>query len=358
VKICWGGVSRVALWNIGGAILGVVAFANFGPGVTISRLAVNFAVGLLFSVSISTLCWTVLPRLGPFLQRQASPSLYWVGMIAAMLALATLGSAFALLLLHVLGLVETRLLLRELAASLKISAIVTLAIGIAITMIETLRGRLARATIDLRTKERDEAEARRLAAEAHLSSLESRVQPHFLFNTLNSIAALIPQDPAGAEKMTTQLASLLRSSLDAGPSPVVTLDQELKHVSDYLDIERVRFGARLNHAFEIGDGLGNELVPRFALQTLVENSVKYAVAPSRAGAAIRVSAQPAPRGLTLAVHDNGPGFDSVELPANHGLALLRERLALTFGDRGRLRIESHPGDSTVFIDITRAEAQP
>jgi LytS/YehU family sensor histidine kinase len=231
--------------------------------------------------------------------------------------------------------------------------VVTLSIGVAITTIETLRGRLARATVELRTKERDEAEARRLAAQAHLSSLEARVQPHFLFNTLNSIAALIPQDPVGAEKMTTQLASLLRSSLDAGPSPVVSLDQELTHVRDYLDIERVRFGARLDYAVDVADGIGNALVPRFALQTLVENSVKYAVAPSRSGATIRVLAQRAPRGLTLAVLDNGPGFAVDDLPPNHGLALLRERLSLTFGDRGRLRIESRPGDTAVWIDIDR-----
>jgi LytS/YehU family sensor histidine kinase len=277
-------------------------------------------------------------------------------MIVAMLGLATLGSVIVLVLFNATGFVEARMLVRELRASLRISMIVTLSIGVAITTIETLRGRLARATVELRTKERDEAEARRLAAEAHLSSLEARVQPHFLFNTLNSIAALIPQDPAGAEKMTTQLASLLRSSLDAGPSPVVTLDQELKHVRDYLEIERVRFGARLDYAIDVAGDVGNELVPRFALQTLVENSIKYAVAPSRPGAAIRVSAQPSSRGLTLVVRDNGPGFATDDLPANHGLALLRERLSLTFGDRGRLRLESQPGDTAIIIDIDRPEA--
>ena len=142
------------------------------------------------------------------------------------------------------------------------------------------------ATLALRTKERDEAEARRLAAEAQLASIESRVQPHFLFNTLNSIAALTHDDPAGAERMTGQLASLLRSSLDSTATPLVTLEQELRVVRAYLDIERVRFGDRLR--YDVAPRWGAAAtVPRMALQTLVENSVKYAVSPRREGGASR-----------------------------------------------------------------------
>ena len=83
-----------------------------------------------------------------------------------------------------------------------------------------------------------------MAAEARLASLESRVQPHFLFNTLNSIAGLIHEDPVAAERMTGQFASLLRSSLDQ-QTPLVTLDEELRTVQNYLEIERMRFGDRL-----------------------------------------------------------------------------------------------------------------
>ena len=144
-----------------------------------------------------------------------------------------------------------------------------------------MRGQLDDTIVALRTKERDEAEARRLAAEAQLASIESRVQPHFLFNTLNSIAALVHDDPAGAERMTGQLAALLRSSLDSTATPLVPLDEELRVVRDYLDIERVRFGDRLRYSVDVRRRRGPKLVPRMALQTLVENSVKYAVSPRR-----------------------------------------------------------------------------
>src|SRR5207248_11095849 len=118
--------------------------------------------------------------------------------------------------------------------SLKASIIVTLIFGIFVTVLETMRARLNEATVALATKERDEAEARRLVAEAQLASIESRVQPHFLFNTLNSIAALVHDDPAGAERMTTQLASLMRSSLDSKSRPLVPLQVELRRVGAHL----------------------------------------------------------------------------------------------------------------------------
>ena len=124
----------------------------------------------------------------------------------------------------------------------------------------------------LRTKERDEAEARRLAAEAQLASLESRVNPHFLFNTLNSIATLVHDNPSAAERMTTQLAALLRSSLDGG-SPLVPLADELNIVRAYLEIERVRFGERLRFDVRTDDDAGRLRVPRLAVQTLVVDDV-------------------------------------------------------------------------------------
>ena len=171
----------------------------------------------------------------------------------------------------------------------------TLTFGMFIMAYEMMRKRLDDATLALRTNERDEAEARRIAAEAQLASIESRVQPHFLFNTLNSIAALVHDDPAGAERMTGQLAALLRSALDSTAVPLVPLEQELRIVRAYLDIERVRFGDRLRYDVELGDGTASAMVPRMALQTLVENSVKYAVSPRREGGAIRVSAAAAGR---------------------------------------------------------------
>src|SRR3954468_12419343 len=181
-------------------------------------------------------------------------------------------------------------------------------IFLTVTSYEYLRNCLDAASLALTTKQRDEAEARRLAAEAQLASLESRVQPHFLFNTLNSIAALIPDDAAGAERMTTQLASLMRSSLATRSSALVPLDEELRVVRDYLEIERVRFGERLRYDVRVSHRAAAALVPRLSLQTLVENSVKYAVSPRREGATVAIAATESDGRVSMSVEDDGPGF--------------------------------------------------
>jgi LytS/YehU family sensor histidine kinase len=180
------------------------------------------------------------------------------------------------------------------------------------------------------------------------------VQPHFLFNTLNSIAALVHDDPAGAERMTGQLASLLRSALDSTATPLVPLDEELQIVRAYLDIERVRFGDRLRYAVDLGDSAASALVPRMALQTLVENSVKYAVSPRREGGSIAVRAHARNGRVEIAIEDDGPGFDASAAAPGHGLALVGERLAMTLGSDAALQIDSRPGCSRVAIRLPQA----
>jgi LytS/YehU family sensor histidine kinase len=151
--------------------------------------------------------------------------------------------------------------------------------------------------------------------------------------------------------MTGQLASLLRSSLDTAATPLVPLEHELKTVTDYLGIERVRFGDRLRYDIEVDRGLEDVAVPRLSLQTLVENSVKYAVSPSRSGAMIQVRARRENDRLHLEVEDDGPGFEPESEPPGHGLALLRERLRMTCGASGVLIVRQHAGHTVVRMEI-------
>ena len=170
---------------------------------------------------------------------------------------------------------------------------------------------------------------------AQLASLESRVQPHFLFNTLNSIAALIHEDPKGAERMTGQLASLMRSSLDQQATPLVALDDELQTVRDYLAIEQVRFGERLRYRIDVDEPARRARIPRLSIQTLVEKQREIrGLPPSRQGASITITATastsrpPAPTSFRISVEDDGPGFDPAVVTGGHGLALLKDRTAL------------------------------
>ncbi len=182
----------------------------------------------------------------------------------------------------------------------------------------------------MHARELERETALKLAAEARLSSLESRIHPHFLFNALNSVSALIREDPDRAERLVERLAALLRSSLEAD-NPIVSLARELQTVEDYLEIEKTRFGSRLNYQVDVPSELSSVEIPRFSLQTLVENSVKYVVSRRQEGGMIRIRAVRLGSRAQIEVSDDGPGFDPTAIPAGHGLDLLQSRLLTLFG---------------------------
>ncbi len=346
--------ARMALVNVCAALAVLVAFSRADGDVTVRSLMVAFGVSFTFANCIGTPMAVVMPTLGRQVFSRLHAPLNWVVMLLTMVVMALGGSVLSILVLTGVGYLPPEAFMSWFLGSARTSLIVTLTFGVGVTLYETMRSRLERTTLALAKKERDEAEARRIAMEAQLASLESRVQPHFLFNTLNSIAALIPQDPAGAERMTGQLASLLRSSLDLADSPLVPLRQELRSVRDYLEIERVRFGERLRFQITMPDEVERVTVPRFSLQTLVENSVKFAVSPRREGGLVDVAAEATTDDrVRLSVTDNGPGFDPAAAPDHHGLALLRERLALSFGEQASLQISSRPGHTCVTVTVPR-----
>jgi sensor histidine kinase YesM len=346
-------------------LLGINVVANLVADVTLNDhpggirpLELLYAAwpGFVVSTTISSMCAVVIPWLAPILFHRFTPWLGWLLVIAMLLVLAVVGSAVAVVLVTILGVYHSwNAFVPALQETIKISIFMTLVFGIYATITGALRSQLDDATLALRTKERDEAEARRIASDAQLASLESRVNPHFFFNTLNSIAALTREDAARAERMTTQLASLMRSSLDQSSTPLVPLEQEVQSVRDYLEIEHVRFGGRLRYDIQVAVEARGVPVPRLALQTLVENSVKYAVSARREGASVSITGQRAPGRLRVEVTDDGPGFDASAIPDGHGLALIRARLSMLYRDRASLTVSSQPGRTTVAMDIPASD---
>ena len=349
----WAGIVAV---NAAAAVLAQILFGGASGRIWPGFIA-DCSATFVFSFCCSSLCLLTMPHVVPPVARRFVFPLNWAVIIIALAGFATIGNLAAVLILTGVGYFDSSNFSSSFIGSLKVSVIATLLFGSFRTATETLRTRLDATTLALRTKERDEAEARRVATEARLASLESRVQPHFLFNTLNSISALIPTDPAGAERMTGQLASLMRSSLNADPTALVRLDEELDVVRTYLDIERVRFGDRLRYTVDVPPHLDAVELPRLSLQTLVENSVKYAVAPRREGGSIAISASSCGSGVRLTIEDDGPGFAAADLPEGHGLALLRARLEMTFGDQATLALNSQPGRTTATVEIAECRLQ-
>jgi len=338
-------------WSLAAATTSVAVFSGATWQTPWRRLVEPFTISLIFTVCIVPLAAFAMPRLAPIVWARFRFPLNWGVVIVVMVTVALIGSTIAIGVLRASGYIHPGLVWTWFVGSLRTSIILTLIFGVSISAIEAMRARLDDTMMALRTKERDEAEARRIAAEAHLAALENRVHPHFLFNTLNSIAALVHDDPARAEKMTTELASLLRSSLDQQGSPLVALAEELQVVRNYLEIERVRFGDRLRYTIDADERMNDVRVPRLSIQTLAENSVKYAVSPRREGGSIGIRAATMRNRTEIEVRDDGPGFDPASLQEGHGLELLRARLAMLFGDDASLTIASAPGSTSVTLDL-------
>jgi two-component system, LytTR family, sensor kinase len=187
-------------------------------------------------------------------------------------------------------------------------------------------------------------------AEAQLQALQRQLHPHFLFNTLNAISALMHRDVEAADQMLSRLSDLLRMALDQRGHQEITLKDELEFLQKYLEIEQARFGDRLTVEFSIDPETLDAQVPNLILQPLVENSIRHAVAVRIEPGHIAVRARRAGDMLELAVRDNGPGMPPGRLAGSQsgvGLANTRLRLERLYGASQRLTFTEPPGGGLV-----------
>lgn len=187
-----------------------------------------------------------------------------------------------------------------------------------------------------------------LAQEAQLKMLRYQLNPHFLFNTLNAISTLVLDGQNRiANLAVSRLSEFLRYTLDQDPMKKVTLRQELDALNLYLGIEKLRFGERLKLEFDVDDRSESALVPSLLLQPLVENSMKYAIAPREQGGSVTIIAGIEGSSLRLAVVDDGPGLPVGSTAGNGrgvGLRNTRERLQVLYGNEHRIEVtDAGPG---------------
>ena len=183
---------------------------------------------------------------------------------------------------------------------------------------------------------------------ARFAALQAQLNPHFLFNTLNTIAVLVRDgDRVGAVRIVEQLSEVLRRTLSRHRASEVTLDEEIELVRQYLAIERARFSDRLRVTIEAGETLAAAAVPSFAVQHLVENAIRHGIARRAEAGVLRVVARRDGDTLEVTVTDDGPGVRGAVDVAGHGLANTRERLRGLYGDRAALTVTDAPGGGTV-----------
>ena len=202
-------------------------------------------------------------------------------------------------------------------------------------------------------------------ARAQVQVLQRQLQPHFLFNTLQSISALIHKDQRAADDMLGKLSQLLRLTLRGGGRAEVALDRELLHTRRYLQIEQTNLGRRLSFTEDIEAGILNAAVPALLLQPLAENAVRHGIAPAAAGGTVRIIGRRSGDDLRLQVIDDGIGLRPGADLDGIGLDNTRQRLRFLYGKHQALTVAENPGGGVIVtvrlpyreIDATNADAR-
>ena len=299
--------------------------------------------------TIAALCWSVVPRVerGP---GSAASMVLWFG--GAIVLGTLLGNAA--------GWVATRFLfapgegampyaVHDASGALLRSILISLVLGVAGTLYFYGRERLRHARTAVEAGNWRALAAERSAAEAQLQALRAQVEPHFLFNTLANVSALIDRDPDAAKDLLEDLSRHLRSTLRHARSPSTTLGEELDVTGSLLAIMKRRLGDRLGWAIDVPAPLRALSIAPMLVQPLVENAVKHGIEPNVGGGVVEIRARGADGQLTIEVRDTGVGLrdDAPSTGSGTGLANLRDRLAAVYGPGVRLTLSDNPPRGTI-----------
>ncbi len=315
------------------SVLLTVLMLGFGRSTTIERVAVLFLNNTIVSFSIGTAVMFGFGVVLPLLRSEGrSLGVRLLLEAGAVIAATVVGTEVAVRVIAGVALSAhfARADVLQVALPVTVTAtVVTVAIG---------RAKEQRAVA---TERREIAERELLRAE--LVALKARVQPHFLFNSLNTIASLIEEDPRAAEHALLELSALFRYTLDASEKARVTLGEEIEAVRRYLRFEELRFEERLRVELDVAADAEAVRLPPLLLQPLVENAVAHGVSSRKEGGRVVIVARIRGDLLEISVDDNGPGPNR-SLHAGSGTAQrdLDKRLALSYGGRARLETGESP----------------
>ncbi|RZL47654.1 MAG: hypothetical protein EOP00_11330 [Pedobacter sp.] len=220
----------------------------------------------------------------------------------------------------------------------KFNVLITIVVG---TLILLYHFQRITAETALKAKEMDLIKLNQLKTEAELQALQAKINPHFLYNALNSIVSLIHEDANKAEDMTLKLSKLFRYSINTLEENYATIKEELEILNAYLDIEKVRFGNRINFEIVVADELLNKQIPRFLLQPLVENALKHGLKDVVENGLLKVSIAQMADKIEVFIYDNGVPFPE-ELVAGYGLQSTFDKLKLLYKEDYDIQLNNKP----------------
>ena len=336
----WSAVRGLVFWFLGNSAVGglvglAIALFSTEPG-GMERFiftGILFANAIGFAAGFSARF--VLPRYSQLPNYLRLPLA-----ILTLLAGGVFGTALVIFLNPLAVFYQASLLLLLMV----VDSIVAVVVGLLIYNFERLRDQIEESYAALATNRVREERLRELAARSELKALKAQINPHFLFNALNSISALISADPDAAQRTLERLAGIFRGTLLASEKETVPFRKEIELVDAYLDVERARFGARLKVEQTIDPAALELPVPPLILQPVVENAVRHGIAPKVEGGTLSILAEVRGDSLSVTVQDDGEGTGLIELEemlaGGYGLRNVRDRLATRFGEGEWFRFES------------------
>jgi len=227
---------------------------------------------------------------------------------------------------------------------LLITLIIGLSITISITTFTSLR-------VKLKDKEKEIEHLKRLKAESRLSVLQSKVNPHFLFNTLSSMVNLAHSDPDKVENMILDLSDIYRMVLSLPESEMITIEEEMSLVKKYLDIEKIRLGDRLKNNINVDKTLNNFKIPPLIIEMMVENAIIHGISPKKEGGVIDINIYKKNEKCNIIVKDNGIGIDKNVNSGGYGIYSVKNRLKIVYNDSYFDIKKVNTGGTQVTVEI-------
>jgi LytS/YehU family sensor histidine kinase len=342
--------AQVLLWASGSSAAGAVVGLAVGLFLDKPLGPTLFLMSLLFGTVVGITVFVCSVALYPVL-RNLSPWVRWGLLGVGLLAGSAAGTAVVLWRFLFFVLSDTR----QALAVFTLNAVLALLVGGLAHAYEGMRWRLAESLREVEEVRLVEAQLKELAARTELSALQARINPHFFFNTLNTISALLAEDPAKADDVVQTLADLFRYTFKATHGGAVPLSEELEFVDGYLAIEKARFGDRLRVEWTIEPDARGVRIPGLLLQPLVENAVGHGIAPVPGGGTVRIGARVDDGRLVIEVEDDGAGVTrpmSALIQEDHGLGNVRRRVSTATRGDGRLELTPSPTGRGTIARIT------
>ena len=232
--------------------------------------------------------------------------------------------------------------------TIAVNLVVMATVTVAVILYFLHQRAMERLTVNIRENE----QLKQLQLESKLSLLQSKINPHFLFNTLNTMLDIVKHDSNEVEHIILNLSDIYRRTLTSPDKALIPVSEELDLVEKYLEIEKIRMGDRLSYHIDTPDGVGSVQIPPMIIQILVENAVKHGLSPKQNGGTITIRTSMKDTRLVIEVTDDGVGIDTGKESSGFGLYSIQQRIKLHYYDQGTMSIRTpDAGGTTVIIEL-------